>query len=85
MKTNVNPNEYYSANSVVMMGVLPWKSAMTFNKKLNDPYWISVFNPVVDQKEKVRRYYIKGENIIKFIELAETGKLDNGTITQDPI
>lgn len=74
-KPNIDPNKYYSSRQVVMMNILPWRSPLTFNFKLTDKKWIEIFNPVVEQKKVNKRYYIKGENIIKFLKMAEEGKL----------
>ena len=63
----INPDQYYSAKAVVDMGILPWKSAVTFNKKLDDKRWHKIFKPLVEQHESIKRYKIKGKNIIKFI------------------
>ena len=75
MNSNIDQNRYYSAAQVVRLGVLPWKSAVTFNRRLQEQQWIDIFNPIVEQKKILKRYHIKGENIIKFLELAEAGKL----------
>ena len=75
MNYKIDPNKYYSAAEVVRMGVLPWKSYITFNRRLNEQKWIEIFNPIVEQKKLMRYYHIKGENILKFVELAESGKL----------
>lgn len=75
MNYKIDPNKYYSSRAILLMGILPWKSPVTFNIKLKDPKWIEIFNPIVEQKKIVKRYHIKGENIIKFLDLAEKGKL----------
>lgn len=76
MNYNIDPNKYYSARAVLQMGILPWRSPVTFSMKLStEQKWIDIFNPIVDQKNRVKRYHIKGENIIKFIDLAEKGEL----------
>lgn len=71
----INPDKYYSAKKVSQMGVLPWSSNMTFIKNLKDPYWAAIFNPIIEQKKNTKRFYIKGQNIIDFIQLAKEGKL----------
>lgn len=75
MTYNIDPNQYYSSAAVCKMKVLPWKSPMTFNAKLQEQKWIDIFNPIVEQKGVHNWYHIKGANIIKFIELANSGKL----------
>lgn len=69
MKIKIEPDKYYSAKATVDLGVLPWKNRMTFNKVLNQKHWAKILNPVIDRKDKLTRYYIKGSNIIKFLEL----------------
>lgn len=70
------PTKYYSARKLVSMKVLPWSSTMTFYKKLKEPRWIAIFNPLVEEK-KTRTYnYIKGENIINFLTMAKNGQIN---------
>ncbi len=63
----INPNKYYSSLAVSKMGILPWASPFTFNKKLNDPEWRDTFKPLIEQHKWNKTYKIRGENIIKFL------------------
>lgn len=75
MNYEIDPDKYYSARQVQQMGILPWKSSVTINSKLSEEKWIKIFNPIVEQKKIIKRYHIKGEYLLKFIKLAEQGKL----------
>lgn len=70
---NIEPEKYYSAKAVVEMGFLPWKSRMTFTIKLSEKKWQDVFNPIIDQTRSRRRFYIKGDVIIKYIKELKNG------------
>ncbi len=71
----IEPTKYYSAKSIIDMGILPWASAVTFNKKLNDKRWQEIFKPLVEQHESIKRYKIKGKRILKFLDSLERGKI----------
>lgn len=75
-ETQIDSEKYYSAKQVALMGILPWSSNMTFTKVLSNPYWADIFKPIVERKATNRRFYIKGENIIHFLQLAKEGKLN---------
>lgn len=70
----IKPSEYYTTRKLVSMKIVPWSSAMTFNKKLTEQKWIDIFNPFVEVVEGKKYIRIKGENIIKFLELAANGQ-----------
>ena len=72
----INPDEFYTPRKLVAMNVVPWKGAMTFNRKLKEEHWIEIFKPLVEIVEGKRKLYIKGDNIIKFQALASQGKLN---------
>jgi hypothetical protein len=72
----INPTAYYSPRKLVDMKVLPWASAMTFSKRLKEEKWIALFNPIVETRNGRIYMHIKGENIIKVLELAANGKLN---------
>jgi len=71
------PEKYYSAAQVAKMKVLPWGSNMTFIGKLKEPVWKAIFNPIIDRVNKRDMIHIKGENIIKFVNMARDGKINN--------
>lgn len=73
---DINPGEYYSSAAVVKMGLLPWKSAYTFNKKLNDEKWQDWFLPLVEQHDTTKTYKIRGENIIRFLNALQRGEVE---------
>lgn len=75
MKEKINKDKYYSAAQVSKMGILPWNSPYTFNKKLNDKKWKNTFKPLVEQHTTNRTYKIQGANIIKFIKDLQNGDI----------
>lgn len=70
--------KFYSPKKLVKMGILPWASAMTFKKRLQEPEWKALFNPVIEVRGSRKMIHIKGENIIKFQQLAANGELNIG-------
>lgn len=68
-------HKYYSPRKLVTLGILPWTSAMTLKKKLTQEKWLAIFNPIMVQLNGRTITYIKGENIIKFKEMADNGHL----------
>lgn len=68
--------KFYSPKKLVKMGILPWKSSMTFKKRLQEPQWKELFNPLIEVKNNRQLIHIKGVNIIKFQELAANGALN---------
>jgi hypothetical protein len=76
MIEEINPTKYYSSRQVIAMQVLPWSSAMTFNKKLREEKWALIFKPIVEHHSKFVRIYIKGSSINHYLELAANGKLN---------
>lgn len=70
------PTKYYSSKKLVEMKILPWGSAMTFNKRLKEQYWIDIFKPIITSHGKRKFTYIQGANIINFQQLAELGRLN---------
>lgn len=74
-KEDIQKEKYYTAAQISQMGLLPWNSPYTFNKKLNDPAWQVIFKPMVEQHETNRTYRVKGENIISFLNKLESGEI----------
>ena len=69
----IEPARYYSVRQLSQMNVLPWRSAMTIAKVLKEEKWKEVFQPMLDQKKNALRIHVKGENILKFLKMAEQG------------
>lgn len=44
-------------------------------RALREPKWIEIFQPVSDPKKNSVRLHIKGENILKFVKMVESGDL----------
>lgn len=76
MVNNIDPNAYYSPRKLVVMKILPWTSTKVLSKKITEPRWNAIFKPIYDKTEKSTLTYIKGENIIKFLELQNSNKLN---------
>ena len=72
----IDPDQFYTAKNVVDMKILPCKSRATFYKMLLEPKWSKIFKPIVDRKNILTRYSIRGENIINYINLRDSGKLN---------
>tara|TARA_R110000868_G_scaffold162400_2_gene393611 strand:- start:50 stop:286 length:237 start_codon:yes stop_codon:yes gene_type:complete len=64
----IDPDKYYTAKSIVDSNLVHWKSRMTFVKKLREDKWNKLFNPIMEKAGDTIRFYIKGENIIKYKE-----------------
>lgn len=66
---------YYSVRQLAQMGILPWRSAYTVGRALREDKWREIFQPVSDPKKNSVRLHIKGENILKFMKMVESGEL----------
>ena len=71
----IDPERYYSPRGLICMRILPWRNAVTFTKRLKEESWRKVFNPIIERQKNKTVIHIKGENIIKFLELAANGQL----------
>lgn len=69
----IEPARYYSVRQLSMMNVLPWRSPMTIARVMKEDKWKEVFQPMMDQKKNALRIHVKGENILKFLEMAARG------------
>ena len=72
----INPNEFYTPRKLVNMNILPWKGVKTFDRKLKLPFWSDIFKPMYDNTNGRIKTHIKGENIIKFQQMAANGTLN---------
>lgn len=68
INANIDPEKYYSGYAVVKLKVLPWTTRRTFYKKLHNEEYEKILKPIYEKKEIMTRVFIRGENIIKFIE-----------------
>lgn len=72
----IEPSRYYSIRALAMMGILPWRSAYTVAIALKEEKWKNIFQPVLDQKKKSVRMHILGKNIIKYLEMVDSGEIN---------
>jgi len=79
MYESINPEKYYSARSIIGMNIpeLPWRSTMSFYKRLNNPIWVNMLKPlvVISPKSKRKYYHIKGKNLLEVIALIQKGNM----------
>lgn len=71
----IEKDRYYSVRQLAAMNVLPWRSAYTVARSLKEDRWREIFQPVLDQKKNAVRMHVKGENILKFLEMVKKGEL----------
>lgn len=72
---NIEPGRYYSVRALAQMGILPWRSAYTVARALKEDKWKEIFQPMADPKKNAVRLHIRGENILKYMRMVETGEL----------
>ena len=73
-RETIKPDGYYTPTELHENGIFPWiKSKITLMEIINSAKGIEMFKPIV---KVTRRYNIKGENVIKILELADAGKLE---------
>jgi len=72
---NINPEKYYSVAKLASMKILPWASPMTLRKRLKNDKWNNIFKPIIEEKEGKLFMFVKGENIINFLTMANNGQL----------
>jgi len=72
----IEPDKYYSARYLCSTGVFPWKNPITFNQRIQRESIKAVLKPIIEKNAKKNSYKMKGENIIKFVNLLEDGKLE---------
>lgn len=74
--TKINPQEWYSLNSLTTKSMFPWASSYNTIKKivLNDVKGKNILKPVINGAGSGTKYRFKGSNIINFIQAVENGK-----------
>lgn len=72
----IEPARYYSVRQLSMMNVLPWRSPMTIAKVLKEEKWKEIFQPMMYQKNNGLRIYVKGESLLKFLDMVSKGELN---------
>lgn len=74
---HIQPETFYSSRQIIKLGYFSWiKSMMTLVKWIEyDKNHDNILKANVTGYNTGRRYYIKGENIIKFIAMFEDGSL----------
>ena len=71
----IEPARYYSVRQLSQMGILPWRSAYTIGRALREDKWREIFQPMSDPKKNSVRLHIRGENILKYMKMVESGEL----------
>lgn len=73
----VEPNETYSMQDIVRDGIFPWaKSFWTVrNLVAMDQRNQNILKPLIIGTGRATKYHFKGENIIKFIQAVDAGKV----------
>lgn len=77
VKNKIKPSEYYSLKDIVQYGMLPWYSSFEYVRKVvrKDYQNRNIMKAIITGEGTNRKYQIKGENIIKFINAVENGKV----------
>ena len=76
-RSSILSEEYYSPSVLMRNNIFPWiKSTMTFMSIIKSERGRELFKPIIKESNKTKRYYIKGEDVIKVLELADNGKLE---------
>ena len=75
--TQINPRHYYNLQEMFEQKFFPWiKSYSTFRRWIErDAQDRNILEAKIIGRDTGRRYFIKGENIIKFIAMFEDGTL----------
>lgn len=75
--TKINPKEWYSLNAIAKEKMLPWAKDIKTVRKVVDHDLKNgkILQPVITNTGHGKRYLIKGENILKFIQAVQTGKV----------
>ena len=78
MKTpDINPEEYYSASTIIRNKWLPWiKHVNTFKSILDTPEGVTMYKPIIRTAGQYTYRKIKGECLLEVIKLADRGKLN---------
>lgn len=72
---DIEPGRYYSVRALAKMGILPWRSAYTVARMMREDKWKAIFQPMADEKKSSVRLHIRGENILKYMKMVESGEL----------
>lgn len=75
-KETIQKEEYYSPSQLMRCNIFPWiKSTMTLMAIIKSEKGKELFKPIIRESAKNRRYYIKGEDILNVLDLADKGEL----------
>lgn len=76
-RDSIDPEKYYSPNHLMRCNIFPWfTSVMTLMSILKSEKGQELFKPVTKTGPANTRYYIKGENVIEVLRLADAGELN---------
>ena len=73
--TKINPAKFYTLSEMADQGLFPWCDNIATYRKwvLADRKGRNVLKATITGTGRAARYYVKGENIIKFIAHVENG------------
>lgn len=76
-RDQIKPEEYYSPSVLIAGNVFPWMNHSTTLKNfmLSDK-GRDLLKPIIKRVGKTIRYHIKGENVLRVLELADSGLLE---------
>ena len=80
MTNMIEKEKYYTLNEIIKKKLIPWvKSLPTLSRWVNKDIKNGgqLFKAIVRGDGIGKRYLIKGESLIEFINQADTGKLQN--------
>ena len=76
-RLDIKREEYYSPSVLMANNIFPWiQSTMTLMALIKSDKGKELFKPIVKTGPKSVRYYIKGKNVLKVLELADSGQLE---------
>lgn len=76
-KESINDDYWYNLKDIHKLRMIPWVSSIITLRKIveKDIDNNNILKPVITGIGKGKKYSFKGENIIKFINLVEQGKV----------
>jgi menaquinone-dependent protoporphyrinogen IX oxidase len=77
MTTKIKPQEYYSMQKIVQGKLFPWAKTYPTVRKFveHDQQTGNFLKAIISGEGNAKKYRFKGENIIKFINAVESGKV----------
>ena len=75
--TKINPKEWFTLQDIVREKMFPWATSFWSARRLValDAKKSNILKANITGVGRAKKYHFKGENIIKFIEKFESGKI----------